>query len=107
MNAPTKEELSAHYLREFDAMPKHDFGVVLANITAVEAEERAKKLPIWEVISRMQDLFDAADGDSSEALSECLESLQKRAREIERIEGEALEAYEQSSLRTSSALRKI
>jgi len=107
MNAPTKEELSAHYLREFDAMPKHDFGVVLANMNAIEAEERAKKLPIWEVISRLQALFDAADGGSAHILQKCLETLQTEARGIERIEQEQEEAYEVQAARQSSAARNI
>jgi len=97
------------YKRQFEEMSARDrvWSNVLADIRAVEAEEKAALLPIDAVIWRLQQLLDAADGDSTGPLEDCLSRLQEEARHIERMEQEATEAYEVQSQRLSTAARNV
>lgn len=84
-----------------------DFGLVLANMAEVDAEQRAKLLPIDAVIGRVEALLDAADGDSSDALQTCLEALQEESRRQQLADLESEQNYEISAARQSSAARNV
>lgn len=106
-----KPDYAAALNREFLEMtanlPREDFAAVLRDCNTADTDERAKLLPIHAVITRVQTLLDAADGDSSEFLQDCLIALQEREREVLAIEGAELESYYSEQERLGSGARNI
>lgn len=87
----------SRYQQEFDDMllniagtpanTRWDFGAVLADIRAADADEAARKLGIAEVCERVRELLEACDGDSCIVLQEALEALERDRVIIEGVMG--------------------
>lgn len=97
------------YKRQFVEMATvaSNMSQVLADIKAADAEEKAAKLTPHQMQTRIQALFDLADGDCIDILEDALTDINYRCKEIERTEQETEEAYEVQAMRGSSAPREI
>jgi len=104
---PWEPELDARTDALFTRNRDRVWANVLADIRAADSEERAAKLTPHQMQTKLQALFDAADGDCIDVAEDALTAINIRCQEIERIEQRAEQAYFDDVLSRSDSARKI